>query len=387
MKYFFIIILIFISSSNNLFAENSICNATIIKGEVKIQLPDGKIQELTKELMITEGATILTGEKSFVKLVFIDQSMINLGSSSEVKITSFTKNNPGIISLIRGQIRSQVTKNYMELEDKNKSKLFIRTTTAALGIRGTDFQVNFEKKREETTLVTFEGKVAMNKLDSNTNHQNLNQRDLDKILERNDRIVVSRGEFSNVNRDTRRMEPPRRMDSKLMDNLMKSEIPRERIMERGPRDLSNNNQNDMRNGERDPEKKGENDRDQNKDKDRKNEGDEKNNKQNERSSKDPREKGGKENGPGGNQNGGPGNGPGGNQNGGPGNGPGGKQNGGPGNGPGGNQNGGPGNGPGGNQNSGLQSNGPGGKQGPGNPSAGGNAGPKDDRRGQTPPPP
>lgn len=86
---------------------------------------------------------------------------MNLGPNSQMVINAFPKKEAGIITLVKGQIRSQVTKDYMEMEDKSKSKLYIKTKTAAMGIRGTDFQVNFNPQNQNTSLITFEGKVAM----------------------------------------------------------------------------------------------------------------------------------------------------------------------------------------------------------------------------------
>lgn len=211
-------------------AQDKICEVNLLKGDVLMTLPNGSSEKITKDSLIFEGVTISTGDSSFIRLAFIDKSVMTIGSNSSVTVTSFTKESPGIISLLQGEIRAQVTKDYMEMEDKNKSKLFIRTKTAALGIRGTDFLVTFSNKLEETKLVTFEGKVAMNKIDSGMRNQNLNQRDLDKLLDRGDRVFVTRGQVSNINRDTQRIGPPQKLDPKILDNLKKSDVPRDRGM-------------------------------------------------------------------------------------------------------------------------------------------------------------
>ncbi len=245
MKLIFILFCLTFSMKIFALSEDQVCRAVLIKGEVKVKFPSGKVEDVTKETEITEGASIKTGEKSFVKLVFIDQSVMNLGINSLVKITAFRKESPGIISLIRGQIRSQVTKNYMEMEDKNKSKLFIRTKTAAMGIRGTDFQVNFEDDNEETTLVTYDGKIAMNKLETDVRDRDLNPRELDKILERKKRVLVVKGEVSNINRETRKIDLPQKLEKKLFENLMKKESPEGKILERKEKGPSKGNELDL----------------------------------------------------------------------------------------------------------------------------------------------
>ena len=122
----FLICKILLVLSFNIFAETekSVCTVSKIRGEAKAKLPDGKIVVLEKDLSLPEGSIIKTSDKSFVKLVFIDESTMSVGVNSIVKITSFSKDNAGILTLVRGQIRSKVTKDYMEMEDKNKSKLF-----------------------------------------------------------------------------------------------------------------------------------------------------------------------------------------------------------------------------------------------------------------------
>jgi len=45
----------------------------------------GKTQPLKVEDWVEEGAIIKTFEKSFVKLIFIDKSSMNVGPASEMK--------------------------------------------------------------------------------------------------------------------------------------------------------------------------------------------------------------------------------------------------------------------------------------------------------------
>src|SRR5690606_40301890 len=44
----------------------------------------------------------------------------------------------GVINVLSGKIRSKVTKNYLDM-DQDKSKLFVKSKSAVMGIRGTDF--------------------------------------------------------------------------------------------------------------------------------------------------------------------------------------------------------------------------------------------------------
>jgi hypothetical protein len=225
------ILLSFFSLSLFAAADDIVSTVEKVKGDVKIKQSNGKISDVGIETQITEGAIIRTGDESFVKLIFIDKSQMTIGGNSLIKISAFSSNNAGIISVLRGQIRALVTKDYMKIEDQNKSKLFIRTKTAAMGIRGTDFQVNYETEKENTTLVTFEGKVAMNKIEAQNSRRELNQKDLESILERKDRIMVSRGEISTLNRESKRAEAPKKIEERAIERLKKKDIPNDQIFD------------------------------------------------------------------------------------------------------------------------------------------------------------
>jgi hypothetical protein len=212
--------------------DNVIATIIAAKGDIKAKLATGEIIEVNTTSGLTEGTFIKTGSASFVKIVFIDKSYMTLGPDSLVKISKFTKKDAGVISLVRGQIRSQVTKDYMELEDKNKSKLFVRTKSAAMGIRGTDFQVDYTKEDDKTTLLTFEGKVVMNKIDEKFRDRELSQKDLDQLLEKKERVEVTKGQLSDVRSEAKHIERPRTVEVAILDKLKKQDFPKEILIEK-----------------------------------------------------------------------------------------------------------------------------------------------------------
>ncbi|EQC46183.1 FecR domain-containing protein [Bacteriovorax sp. Seq25_V] len=174
-------------------AADGVAKIMIAKGKV-LNLSDNK--ELKKGDWVNEGAQIQTKERSFVKLLFIDKSVMSLGPASQMEVAKFPKDKAGVITLLKGQLRSQVTKNYMEM-DKSKSKLFIKTRTAAMGVRGTDFQVNYNPENMNTSLITFEGAVAMGAI-NNLRSKIINQDRLEKIVSDSTSVMVTRGNFSGV---------------------------------------------------------------------------------------------------------------------------------------------------------------------------------------------
>lgn len=186
------IMVLFTLFSGSAFCGNKIAIVKIVKGEVHHVLED-KTETLALEEWIEEGSLIKTGQKSFVKLIFIDKSHLNIAPNSEVKIENFSGKEVGVIDMVKGKIRSQVTKDYLQM-NTDKSKLFIKTPHAVLGIRGTDFLVTTNKNTTSTIL--FEGEVAFNNLPSNIK---INTTKLEDIVDRGVRIMP--GEFSVVEGD------------------------------------------------------------------------------------------------------------------------------------------------------------------------------------------
>lgn len=176
-----------------------VAKVVLMRGMVKAKLTSGEIVDVKMDSSLPEGATLQTAEKSFVKLIFIDKSTMNLGPNSQMVINSFPKKEAGIITLMKGEIKSQVTKDYMEMDDKSKSKLYIKTKTAAMGIRGTSFQVNFNPENQNTSLITFEGKVAMASIEKGLQARQFDQSVLENVVSSKHAVMVEQGQVSAVN--------------------------------------------------------------------------------------------------------------------------------------------------------------------------------------------
>lgn len=195
--------------------SNKVAKVIILKGKVFEIRPGQKPVELKRGMWVHEGSQLQSQKSSFAKLLFIDKSQMNLGADSAMKIQAFPKNKAGIIDLLKGKVRSKVTKNYMDI-DKNGSKLFIKTKTAAMGVRGTDFQVIFNPRNAVTSLVTFEGAVAMAKLEG---VQNIDQRALDAQLNRREAVVVRQGQYSGVMPNQNRASIPVKISPTQLETL------------------------------------------------------------------------------------------------------------------------------------------------------------------------
>lgn len=190
MKNATIFFLLFSLMSTLSWAGNKAAMVKLLKGEAYVL--SGKEQKKLKvNDWIESGTTVKTSAKSFLKVVFIDKSQMNIGASSEVKIERFHQKDAGVIGLVKGKIRSQVSKDYLQIDGKNRSKLFIKTTNAVMGIRGTDFLISTTGK--STVAILFEGSVVFNRL---KDQKILDSAKLDDIVDRGVRLFP--GEFSAV---------------------------------------------------------------------------------------------------------------------------------------------------------------------------------------------
>ncbi len=187
MKHLYSFLLLIALMTTSAWAQKKVAIVKLLKGEVDV-LTLGKTIKLKVEDWVEDGSVVKTGEKSFVKLVFIDKSQMNIGPGSEMKIEKFGEKDSGVIDLVKGKIRSQVTKDYLQM-DRNKSKLFIKTPNAVMGVRGTDFLIS--TNGQTTSTILFEGSISFNKLD-NRGETNTNR--LEDIVDRG--VNIQPGEFS-----------------------------------------------------------------------------------------------------------------------------------------------------------------------------------------------
>lgn len=154
-----------IFTHNFIFAASKkyVAAVDILKGHVTVLEPGSHIaRKLKKGDKLKEDSSIVTQKSSFIKVKFFDNSVLSVGPESKMVIVTIPKNDAGVVSLLKGKIRSKINKS-----NTGKEKFFIQTRTAAMGVRGTDFQTIFNPDNRVTSLVTFEGEVAMVKIDEN----------------------------------------------------------------------------------------------------------------------------------------------------------------------------------------------------------------------------
>jgi len=108
------------------------------------------------------GDTLETASSSFIRLVLDDGSQINLGQESRIRVEITRPQSPSVINLFKGWIRAKIIKD-LETDPNRGSKLYIKTNTAAIGVRGTEFEVDYSEVEGEgtTQLNVIEGVVEL----------------------------------------------------------------------------------------------------------------------------------------------------------------------------------------------------------------------------------
>lgn len=149
---FLVVLSLFFSFS--VFAENG--KVIFTKGLVKI----GKSTKLKKNQVIKVGDRITTGKDSLAVLHLPQGNKVKLGPESVmvIKVLPKSKNDSTKLNLLRGNSFIKVLKG--KLRKGQKSKLTLRTKTAAMGVRGTEFFASYGSGNDVWMCVN-EGVVAV----------------------------------------------------------------------------------------------------------------------------------------------------------------------------------------------------------------------------------
>ena len=124
--------------SNPVFAEAG--RVVFTYGNVSAVGSNGIVRKLYKRSHVIAGETIKTSSNSLVQLRMIDKAFIALRSNSEFKIEAYKlgatkEQDTGIFSLLKGGFRAVTG----IIGKRLRSAYKLRTLTATIGIRGTDY--------------------------------------------------------------------------------------------------------------------------------------------------------------------------------------------------------------------------------------------------------
>jgi hypothetical protein len=108
-----------------------VAKVALLRGEVRAKDKETEqVRKINQNDWVNEGDVLQTAAKSFAKLLFVDKTQINLGPDSKMVINHYPHKEAGLISLIQGKIRAQVTKDVLlknQQTGEKEDKLYIKT--------------------------------------------------------------------------------------------------------------------------------------------------------------------------------------------------------------------------------------------------------------------
>ncbi|OFZ46877.1 MAG: hypothetical protein A2381_04565 [Bdellovibrionales bacterium RIFOXYB1_FULL_37_110] len=196
-KLFYGLCFIWIIWVQSLYANEQVAKVILLKGKVTEFRPSiNKTFLLANDSWVLRNSILETDKGSVVKLIFVDQSRVTLGPNSKLEIGKFAQNEAGILSVMKGKLKATVLKNALDSGDKNK--LYIKTETAAMGVRGTEFMVMYNHNIQKTSVLTFSGEVMMSQIPKEMGLR-LPSAQLSLLLEKDKAVSIKHGQYAGTN--------------------------------------------------------------------------------------------------------------------------------------------------------------------------------------------
>jgi hypothetical protein len=133
-----------------------------VNGSIDVVSTDGSKAELVKDGAVQPGDLVRTGAGSWADLRLCDGTGLRVGENSKFYYEGADNERESFAAwafrLVRGSLRAAVVSS----GNGDRVKLRVRTASASLGVRGTEFVVDSDDAGDwETSLHTLEGEVLM----------------------------------------------------------------------------------------------------------------------------------------------------------------------------------------------------------------------------------
>ena len=146
----------FIAFSLNAHASGDKAGTVVaIRGEATAQSPEAAPRTLSLETEIHREDTIRTGKRGRLQIMFLDNTIVSMGSESELKVAEYEWNSQNRSGKMKTQAKEGVFRIMGGAITKTAPQNFITETPAAtIGVRGSLFSFKVD---EESLTVLFEG--------------------------------------------------------------------------------------------------------------------------------------------------------------------------------------------------------------------------------------
>lgn len=208
MKGFILLFITLFTTSQLVFSQ--IAEVTFVRGNVT-----SSGAKVTKGQKINEGDVINTEKRSIAKLKFQDNTRLTIAPKSSMKVAKFEKGKPGLVSLLKGKIRAEVKKG-----NNGKEKLFVKTPSAAMGVRGTKLDAIYNPATNKSSVITYTGFVAFKQIAPNVGNDLAG---LSNALRSNDAVAVRPGLFSSTDTKLGRSTIPVKINPVQLSTLSKND--------------------------------------------------------------------------------------------------------------------------------------------------------------------
>ncbi|MBT4763007.1 MAG: FecR domain-containing protein [Bdellovibrionaceae bacterium] len=178
---FYIALVLSLFSSESLLASAICGKLEKVKGKVEIlrvklgqEKIDNPVRTITfgkRKMKLRCSDVLLTTKGARVKVRLINKAVMSMGPFSRISIAEYAvkSGDVDLINLTYGKVRTFFKNKEVNKKKRNKSdkvNFKIKTPGAVVGVRGTDFYVNYEPNAKVTEQATLKGTVEVEQLGS-----------------------------------------------------------------------------------------------------------------------------------------------------------------------------------------------------------------------------
>lgn len=153
MKFIIKLISVSLVLTSTLFAQD-VATLTAIKGSVTIEDAQ-KSKEATLGMKLHEKESVLTADKSKAQLIFEDETVVTVGKNSHFSIQEYLYDDSQKPNLEFGLFKGAISTISGKIGKIAPEKFIVKTKTATIGIRGTNFTVVVLKDESQKAYCTY----------------------------------------------------------------------------------------------------------------------------------------------------------------------------------------------------------------------------------------